>query len=123
MNVLVRPNTIAVWLIATTLDEHGWATEQERVPAGTRLGTVQEQAPVFDAAAAGRGGAGPNEPLHKARAVAYLDGVVPTGSLLAVTDGTGATRWWQVAGVRLVEDPRPGVTDLTCWVADCVEAS
>lgn len=123
MNVLVQPNTIAVWLIDTVTDEHGWEERTVQVPAGTVLGTVQESAPAFDATAAARGGAGPNGPLHQRRAVAYLAGPVPTASMLHVTDGLGSVTVWQVQGVRLVEDPRPGCTDLTCWVADVVEAT
>lgn len=122
MNVLVRPNSIAVWLIDTVTDEHGWDERTVQVPAGTVLGTVQEQAPAFDPLAATRGGQGPNAPLHKRRAVAYLAGPVPTASMLHVTDGLGSVTVWQVQGVRLAEDPRPGYTDLTCWVADVVEA-
>lgn len=121
MNVLVQPNSIGVWLTDTTEDEHGWAGDPLIVPAGTVLGTVQEQAPKFDPTAATGGGHGPNDPVHQRRAVAYLAGPVPTASFLHVTDGLGLVTVWLVQGVRLAEDPRPGVTDLTCWVADCVE--
>ncbi len=114
MSVLIGQTPFLIQRPTGQPDAHGWI-EPDYAPAGSVLGSLQEQQPVVDPAYSGAGG-GPQKPAILIQAVAYLDGPVREGDRISVP-GQSA---WLVRRVRLISDQMG--TGLDCWQADLSEA-